>query len=42
MQVLDLSYSDYLGRLVIGPIRNGEVRKWDKLVLIGENGKPVL
>ncbi len=39
MQVLDLDYSDYLGRLVIGPVVNGEVKKNDDLVCIGEDGK---
>ena len=41
MQVVDLDYSDYLGRQVIGPIVNGEVVKGDQLCVIGVDGKPV-
>ncbi len=40
MQVLDLDYSDYLGRLIIGPVVNGSVNKNDSLVCIGEDGVP--
>jgi GTP-binding protein len=40
MHVLDLDYSDYLGRLVIGPIVNGRVRRKDQLVLLRGNEKP--
>ena len=40
MHVLDLDYSDYLGRLVIGPIVNGRVRKKDQLVLLRGDEKP--
>ena len=40
MHVLDLDYSDYLGRLVIGPIVNGRVKKKDQLVLLRGNEKP--
>jgi len=39
MLVADLGYSDYLGRLAIGKIINGEVRHNDSLVCITENGK---
>lgn len=38
MLVSDLSYSDYLGRLAIGKIINGNVSSNDSLVRIGENG----
>lgn len=38
MLVSDLSYSDYLGRLVIGKIINGSVSGNDTLVRIGEDG----
>jgi GTP-binding protein len=38
MLVADLDYSDYLGRLAIGRIRNGRVRRNDALVCIGEGG----
>ena len=40
MHVLDLDYSDYLGRLVIGPIVNGRVKKKDQLVLLRGDDKP--
>jgi GTP-binding protein len=40
MQVLDLDYSDYMGRLAVGPVVNGEVKKGDALVRIGEDGVP--
>ena len=39
MLVADLGYSDYLGRLAIGKIINGEVRHNDNLVCINENGQ---
>lgn len=38
--VTDLGYSDYLGRLAIGRIHNGILKKNSPLVLIGEDGKP--
>jgi GTP-binding protein len=41
MLVTNLSYSDYLGRLAIGPVVNGTVRKNERLAKIGENGVPV-
>ncbi|MCH5277097.1 MAG: translational GTPase TypA [Desulfovibrionaceae bacterium] len=40
MLVADLDYSDYLGRLAVGRIRNGTARTKDALVCIGENGTP--
>ncbi len=39
MLVSDLGYSDYLGRLAIGRIHNGEVRSADRLVRIGSDGE---
>lgn len=36
--ILDLGYSNYLGRLAIGKIINGKVSEKDNLVLIGEDG----
>ena len=41
MLVTDLDYSDYLGRLAVGRIRDGSVHSKDALVRIGENGQPV-
>ncbi len=38
MLVADLDYSDYLGRLAVGRIRNGTARTKDALVCIGEDG----
>lgn len=38
MLVLDLGYSDYLGRLATGRVFAGQVRKADKLVRIGHDG----
>ncbi len=38
MLVLNLGYSDYLGRLAIGRVFNGSVRKNESLVCIGEGG----
>ncbi len=40
MLVADLDYSDYLGRLAVGRIRNGHAHTKDALVCIGENGSP--
>mgnify|MGYP000374800375 FL=1 len=40
MLVADLDYSDYLGRLAVGRIRNGHAHTKDALVCIGEDGKP--
>lgn len=41
MLCLNLSYSDYLGRLAIGRVFHGSVNKNDKLVVIPEDGKPL-
>jgi GTP-binding protein len=41
MLVSDLGYSDYLGRLAIGRVRNGRARQSDQLVLLKENGDQV-
>ena len=41
MLVLNLSYSDYLGRLAIGRVFNGEARKNDKLICINEKSEEV-
>jgi GTP-binding protein len=40
MLVTNLSYSDYMGRLAIGRIYNGSVKKNEALVCIGRDGKP--
>lgn len=40
MLVADLGYSDYLGRLAIGKVFNGEVHESDSLVCIGEDNTP--
>ena len=40
MLVADLDYSDYLGRLAVGRIRNGHAHTKDALVCIGEDEKP--
>ncbi len=40
MLVSNLGYSDYLGRLAIGRVFNGTVKKSDQLVCIGEDGTP--
>ena len=40
MLVADLDYSDYLGRLAVGRIRNGHAHTKDALVCIGEDGNP--
>ena len=37
MLVSDLGYSDYVGRLAVGKIFNGQARSRDRLVCIGEN-----
>lgn len=39
MLVSDLSYSDYLGRLAIGKIINGQAKSNEPLVRIGKDGK---
>ena len=39
MLVLNLSYSDYLGRLAIGRVFHGEARKNERLVAINKEGK---
>jgi len=38
MQVTDVSYSDYLGRLAIGKVLNSPLKKNDELLLIDKNG----
>ncbi len=38
MQVSDVSYSDYLGRLAIGKVLNSPLRKSDELMLINRKG----
>ena len=40
MLVADLDYSDYLGRLAVGRIRNGHAHTKDSLVCIGEDERP--
>ena len=40
MLVTDLDYSDYLGRLSVGRIKNGHVQSKDSLVCIGADGNP--
>ncbi len=40
MQVLNLGYSEFLGRLAIGPVVQGTVKKNEKLVCIGSDGVP--
>lgn len=40
MLVTNLSYSDYLGRLALGPVFNGEVSKNQNLVCLGPDQKP--
>ena len=39
MLVSDLGYSDYLGRLAVGKVANGQARHNDSLVCIGEDGQ---
>lgn len=39
MLVANIAYSDYLGKLAIGRIRQGEVKQGDSLVLIGQSGE---
>jgi GTP-binding protein len=41
MLVLNLGYSDYVGRLAVGRVMNGSVAKNDRLVYIGPDGLPV-
>ncbi len=40
MLVTDLDYSDYLGRLAVGRIKNGRVHGKESLVCIGSDGTP--
>jgi GTP-binding protein len=40
MLCLNLTYSDYLGRMAIGRVFHGSTQKSDKLVVIGKDGKP--
>jgi len=40
MLVSDLAYSDYLGRLAVGRVVNGEVRANDELVCISKDNQP--
>ena len=42
MLCLNLTYSDYLGRLAIGRVFHGGTHKSDRLVKIGRDGKPEL
>lgn len=41
LQVLisDIGYSDFVGRLAVGKVTNGEIRLRDNLVCVGENGE---
>ncbi len=39
MLVSDLGYSDYLGRLAVGKVSNGQARHNDALVCLGEDGE---
>jgi GTP-binding protein len=41
MLCLNLTYSDYLGRLAIGRVFHGSAQKSDKLCAIGEDNKPI-
>ncbi|MCF8081425.1 MAG: GTP-binding protein, partial [Desulfobacterales bacterium] len=41
MLVADLDYSDYLGRLAVGKVFNGEARSQDDLACIDESGSAV-
>lgn len=41
MLVTDLSYSDYLGRLAIGKVVNGQVQSRDRLVCLKEEGRQI-
>ncbi|THB74973.1 MAG: translational GTPase TypA [Desulfobacteraceae bacterium] len=41
MLVSDLSYSDYLGRLAIGKVFNGQARSKESLVCINDQGEPL-
>ena len=40
MLVLDLDYSDYLGRLAVGRVFNGSAHCSEELVCIGKDGEP--
>ena len=39
MQVANLDYSDYLGRVALGRVRRGEARMGDSVVRIGRDGR---
>ena len=41
MLVSDLDYSDYLGELAIGRVANGNIKKNEQLICIGENGEKI-
>lgn len=41
MLVTNLSYSDYLGRLAIGRVFNGSVKKNERMVRVGKDESPV-
>lgn len=41
MLVADLDYSDYLGRLAVGKVVNGQVKANETLVALNSEGKPV-
>lgn len=41
MLVTNLTYNPYVGQIAIGRIQSGSVKLNQRLVLIGENGKPV-
>lgn len=41
MLVCDLDYSDYIGRLAVGRIFNGQVSKNDSLICINKNAKQI-
>lgn len=38
MLVSDIDYSDYLGRLAVGKVRNGTIKRNEQLVCLGEEG----
>ena len=41
MMVLNLGWSDYVGRLAVGPVVEGEAKKNDRLVRIDKDGKVI-
>ena len=41
LQVTTLDYSDYLGRIIIGKIHNGTIRKGEQTALVKDDGKIV-